>query len=81
MLYKGRACLGTPHSPLAQMLPTTALLLGLTGTVLGFHVCQLIADEVSFVTDVYYPGEYYQAISSCSVWLTSGRILVVCSRQ
>ncbi|PBK85360.1 FAD-binding domain-containing protein [Armillaria gallica] len=61
------------------MLPTTALLLGLTGTVLGFHVCQLIADEVSFVTDVYYPGsssyvadnEHYATsssqVSKCSV--------------
>ncbi len=63
------------------MLPTTALLLGLTGTVLGSHVCQLIADEVSSTTDVYYPGEYHQAIFSRGVWLTSGRILVIRSRQ
>ncbi|PBK85371.1 FAD dependent oxidoreductase [Armillaria gallica] len=61
------------------MLPTTALLLGLTGTTIGFHGCQLIADEVSSATDVYYPGsssyiadnEHYATSSSqvsrCSV--------------
>ncbi|SJL13225.1 related to 6-hydroxy-D-nicotine oxidase [Armillaria ostoyae] len=38
------------------MLPTTALLLGLTGTALGFHACQRIADKVSSATNVYYPG-------------------------
>ncbi|PBK85372.1 FAD dependent oxidoreductase [Armillaria gallica] len=61
------------------MLPTTALLLGLTGTTIGFHGCQLIADEVSSATDVYYPGsssyiadnEHYATsslqVSKCSV--------------
>ncbi|KAK0479227.1 FAD-binding domain-containing protein [Armillaria novae-zelandiae] len=61
------------------MLPTAALLLGLAGTVLGFNACQSIADEVSFATDVYYPGsssyivdnEHYATsssqISKCSV--------------
>ncbi|KAK0229777.1 FAD-binding domain-containing protein [Armillaria nabsnona] len=61
------------------MLPTAALLLSLTGSALGFHACQRIADKVSSATDVYYPGsssyaadnEHYATSSSqaskCSV--------------
>ncbi|PBK85373.1 FAD dependent oxidoreductase [Armillaria gallica] len=61
------------------MLPTTALLLGLTGTALGFHPCQRIADKVSSATDVHYSGsssyvadnEHYatssEQASKCSV--------------
>ncbi|KAK0229779.1 FAD-binding domain-containing protein [Armillaria nabsnona] len=61
------------------MLPTTALLLGLTGTTIGFHTCQRIVDKVSSATDVYYPGsssyiadnEHYATsssqVSKCSV--------------
>ncbi len=62
------------------MLPTATLLLGLAGTALGFNACQLIAKKVSSATDVYYPGEY-QAISSRSLWLTSGRIVFIRSGQ
>ncbi|KAK0224284.1 FAD dependent oxidoreductase [Armillaria fumosa] len=61
------------------MLPTTAFLLSLTATTLGFYACQRIADEVSSATDVYYPGsssymadnEHYATsssqVSKCSV--------------
>ncbi|KAK0479228.1 hypothetical protein IW261DRAFT_168031 [Armillaria novae-zelandiae] len=68
IFYRGRKC-----------FIKAALFLGLAGTALGLNACQSIADAVSSVTDVYYPGcssyvadnEHYAAsssqVSKCSV--------------